>query len=76
MKGESILGESGQFAPRKIVGRPPAPRQVLWQLEQIRMFTDKFTRGKPKLTEADLFPVRKTVGLNRGGEKQSSERDA
>ena len=59
MKGESILGESGEFAPRKIVGRPPTPRQILWQLEQIRMFTDKFTRGKPKLTEAQLREILK-----------------
>ena len=67
MKGESILGESGEFAPRKIVGRPATPRQVLWQLEQIRMFTDKHTHGKPRLAEGDYFPVRKTVGPNLGG---------
>ena len=67
MKGESILSESDEFAPRKVVGRPPTPRQILWQIDPVRQFTDKFTRGKPKLTAGDLFPVRKIVGPNHGG---------
>lgn len=65
MKGESILGESGEFAPRKIVGRPPTPQQVLWQMEQIKQFTDKLTRGKPKLTEAALQEILKLENRSR-----------
>ena len=57
MNGESILGESEQFAPRKIVGRPASKRQVLWQLEQIRQFTDKHTKGKWILTEGALREI-------------------
>ena len=50
---------------RKSVGRPPSPRKVLWQLEQIREFTRKHTHGKPALAEGDALPVRKTVGRPR-----------
>lgn len=58
-------GDVMQQPIRKAVGRPPSPRKVLWQLEQIREFTRKHTHGKPALAEGDALPVRKAVGRPR-----------
>lgn len=68
MSDVRVLAESSTHVPRKIVGRPPSLRKVLWQLEEMARFVTKFTHGKPAIIEGDYFPVRKAVGrLARAG---------
>jgi hypothetical protein len=56
------------FSIRRQVGRPSTPRQVLWQLEEMRKFFEKHAHGKPIIVEGDVFPVRKIVGRPRSSQ--------
>jgi hypothetical protein len=60
--------DSPSFSIRRQVGRPSTPRQVLWQLEEMRKFFEKHAHGKPIIVEGDVFPVRKIVGRPRSGQ--------
>lgn len=60
--------DSPSFPVRRQVGRPSTPRQVLWQLEEMRKFFEKHAHGKPIIVEGDVFPVRKIVGRPRPGQ--------
>ena len=67
MKRMDQPADSPSFPVRRQVGRPSTPRQVLWQLEEMRRFVQKHTHGKPTIVEGDAFPVRKIVGRPPSG---------
>jgi hypothetical protein len=54
---------------RKIVGRPPDPRQVLTRLYDLQIFARNITRGRELIREGDYFPVRKIVGRPDGSRR-------
>lgn len=65
MASEKILGESGVFAPRRIIGRRPSGQTAFDRLEMLRQFAHVTDRGKPTIPRQDYFPVLKAVGRCR-----------
>lgn len=64
MNTERILGETGEFAPRKVVGRARSASENLALVEDMAGFVHAYFNGtRIRIgAEGDYFPVRKTVG--------------
>src|SRR5436190_18170549 len=67
MEGQSILGESGQFAPRRIVGhRRRTQSENLKLAESMAEFARRHVPYERRVqVQGDYFPVRKIVGRTR-----------
>ena len=64
MASEKVLGESGVFAPRRVVGRRPPGQNAFERLEMLRQFAHEVRRGKSTFPRQDYFPVLKAIGRN------------
>jgi|GEM_PF-2659069 len=67
MNTSRILGETGEFAPRKVVGRARSASENLALVEDLAGFVSAYFNGtRIRIgAEDDYFPVRKAVGHPR-----------
>jgi hypothetical protein len=65
MNGQSLLGESGVYAPRKIVGRARSQSENLKLAQEMAEFARRAPHESRIRIQGDFYTIRKTVGQSR-----------